>query len=120
MDVAAKYPIVPNGYGSIDTVTGIDLIEQSIQDILQTPIGSRFGREDYGSYIHLLLFEQNDRVLESLLYYYITSALELWENRIRVADISFIVSDTTISCNISYTVLNTLENFSYEYNINKS
>ncbi len=119
MDIAAKYPLIPNEFGSMDTVFGIDMIRQSIQDILETPVGSRFGCEDYGSYVHLLIFEQNDSVLESLLYYYITSALELWEKRIKTEDISFVSTDTEIACKIIFTVLNVSQIFEYDYVIKR-
>lgn len=119
MDVAAKYIVQPNGDGGLDLVSGFDLINQSILDILETPIGSRFGREDYGSYIHLLIFEQNDSVLESLLYYYITSALEKWENRIRVEDLTFNRLEEGISCKVLYTLLNTMESSEYQYLIKR-
>jgi phage baseplate assembly protein W len=119
MDVAAKYPIVPNAYGSIDTVSEDELIKQSIQDILETPISTRFGREDYGSYIYLLIFEQNDSVLKSLLYYYIESALEKWEKRIKISSINFTISEYAIVANVYYTNLITQQQSYYEFTLNR-
>lgn len=83
-----KYPLTPNVNNGITLVEGVDLLKQSMEDILATPRGTRFAIEDYGSDLHLLNFTQNDAVLHSLLVLFIAEALFKWEKRIRVLDIT--------------------------------
>ena len=67
---------------------GTDHLEQSIQDILTTPIGSRVMRREYGS----RLFELVDRPVNPgwLLdaYAYTADALDKWEPRFRLSDVT--------------------------------
>jgi hypothetical protein len=73
---------------------GIEHIQQSVRDILTTPIGSRVMRRDYGS----LLPELIDAPLNdaTLLQAYAASIMALirWEPRIRVTAIRRSVSTT--------------------------
>lgn len=65
-------------------LSGIAHLQQSVRDILTTPIGSRVMRRDYGS----RLFELVDAPMtpETLLEIYksVADALELWEPRLRL------------------------------------
>src|SRR5690554_4657164 len=66
---------------------GIEHIEQSVRDILTTPIGSRVMRRDYGSLLpELIDMPLNDA---TLLQAYSASVMALirWEPRIRVTAI---------------------------------
>lgn len=75
----------------MDKQTGLTIadeqthIRQSIADILQTPVGSRVMRREYGSQ----LFELIDRPLNSVLLLQIAAAsvmaLQRWEPRVEVS-----------------------------------
>ncbi|TCV87257.1 hypothetical protein EDC16_105176 [Testudinibacter aquarius] len=60
-------------------------IRQSIADILQTPVGSRIQRRDYGSILPLLI----DRPISHGLALQIASAsivaLQKWEHRVEIS-----------------------------------
>lgn len=73
----------------MDKQTGLNLdeiahIRQSITDILQTPIGTRVMRRDYGSQ----LFELLDRPIDAVLLMQIAAAsviaLKQWEKRVEI------------------------------------
>lgn len=111
------FPIQPNAIGGIVYLTDVALINQSINDILDTPIGSRFYNEEYGSNIRKLTFEQNDSILYGLLYTFIKTALSNWEKRITVDSINFNNGLNYIECNIRYTILasNEVNSFIYPF-----
>lgn len=63
-------------------ISGIQHIQQSITDILMTPIGSRIMRREYGSIVADLLDQPlNDTTLLQL-YAATVMAIQQWENRI--------------------------------------
>ncbi len=74
---------------STATSTDVELIRQSILQILFTPLGERFFRPEFGSRLLTLVFEPNDKVLEGLARYYIKDALERWEKRVRLTEYRF-------------------------------
>lgn len=97
--------------------TGLDVIEHSILDILNTPQGSRLFLPEYGSRLHELLFEPNDLVLKSLLRQFIREALTAWEQRIQFKDVKYKFEESVIYCEILYSVLptNEIKSFIYPY-----
>lgn len=104
------FPVVLNQYGRPDIIEGEDTIPDSIQTILGNPKGSRFFLPQYGSDLDLLMFQPNDDILQSLLFTVISDALETWEKRIKVVDITFIFVDgkpDRLDCKIHYIVLKT-------------
>ena len=60
----------------------IKSIEQSITDILTTPIGSRLMRGEYGSIIPDLIDQPTNDVLIVKIYSAIYTSLSRWEKRI--------------------------------------
>jgi hypothetical protein len=73
---------------------GLEHIQQSVRDILTTPLGSRVMRRDYGSLLpELIDMPLNDA---TLLQAYAASVMALirWEPRIRVTAIRRTVSAT--------------------------
>ena len=78
-----------NDFTYIDTsVTNVSAINNAINNILNTKIGSVPGRPDFGSNIHRILFNQLDHITENLLKNYIKEALNLWEPRIFVHSVN--------------------------------
>jgi len=85
-------------------------IHESILQIIGTRPGERFMNPEFGSRLNDLVFEQNDQVLKGLLRHYIIEAINRWEKRVRVTDVSF--GDTSqhtdqniLLVNISYRVI---------------
>ena len=63
-------------------------VEEAIRMILLTPKGQRVMRPDFGCRIHDLAFAPNNATLTGLATYYIEEALEMWEPRIQVEEVS--------------------------------
>lgn len=74
-------------------ISGGAHLKQSITDILTTPIGSRVMRRDYGS----RLFEKIDKPINGDLiaeiYSDIVEALDTWESRVEVTNVSVVSAD---------------------------
>jgi len=62
--------------------TDVEVIWSSILQIITTPIGSRYGRRDFGSRFPELLHNPNDSVLASLAFTYIKRDVEKWDDRV--------------------------------------
>lgn len=106
--------------------SGIDSIHQSIKLILDTRRGERYNNPEFGSDVQTLVFEPNDIILKDLLYYSTVTALQRWERRITITNVSFLDSsmntDVTaeqqehvIRIIISYTINSTSQTGSYVY-----
>lgn len=79
--------------------TGMDLkserehIQQSIQDILTTPLGSRVMRRNYGSLLTQLIDAPFNEIIRMQLFAAIATALIQWEDRIILHRVSINVLD---------------------------
>ncbi|EAO4983399.1 GPW/gp25 family protein [Salmonella enterica] len=69
-------------------------ISQSMRDILQTPVGSRVMRREYGSLLSALIDMPQNPALRLQIMVACYSALQKWEPRIRLTSISFERGDT--------------------------
>lgn len=101
-----------SGGAQVSTITSMDHahIHESILQILGTRPGERFMYPEFGSHAMDLIFEPNDQVLRGLLRHYITDAIERWEKRVYVTDVSFdespeVADENTILVCISYRVI---------------
>lgn len=59
-------------------------IEESIKDILLTPLGSRVMLPEYGSRLFELVDRRVDDEFRSDFAYYVISAINRWEKRVRI------------------------------------
>lgn len=102
------------GGAQVSTITSADHahIHESILQILGTRPGERLMNPKFGAHLRDLVFAPNDHVLKGLLRHYITKALERWEKRIQVMDVSYDDSPENIDSNviaivISYRIIHT-------------
>ena len=75
------------------TLTGIAHIQQSIKDILTTPIGSRIMRREYGSHLPDLIDQPLHGATLMKAYAATATALLRWEPRIRLSRLQLVQSD---------------------------
>ena len=66
------------------TINDMDHINQSIKDIITTPIGSRIERRSYGSLLFLLLDNPNTEATKLRVISATVLALTQWEPRIKL------------------------------------
>jgi phage baseplate assembly protein W len=101
------FPVELNSNGSVDILTGREIINSSIKMILGWE-SSRIMLPEFGSRYQELLEEPNDELLMDLVIFFTFEALETWEKRITVLDV--IVSDLTesqMSIQVRYNITNT-------------
>ena len=65
-------------------ITGIAHLQQSVTDILTTPLGTRLERRTYGSLLPSLIDQPDNARTRLRCYAAIASALMKWEPRLRV------------------------------------
>lgn len=65
-------------------------IEESIKDILLTPLGSRVMLPDYGSRIFELIDRKVDDEFRADLACYVIEAVEKWETRVKIDEVKLI------------------------------
>lgn len=118
LGVALKYPIEIDAYGRPVLITGRSLIEQSLLDLLNTPVGTKVFHGEWGSRLGELVFEQNDDALQGTLAIFIKQAIGDWEKRITFQNVTFsIPSEEIVNCQISYIInaTNQKDNFVYPF-----
>lgn len=101
---------------------GLSVINQSIHAIIDTRKGERYNNPNFGSDIALRVFEPNDYILKTTLKHDVSDALDRWEKRITVNDISVLnfeddprLEDHLVLIIISYKVNATQQQGSYVY-----
>lgn len=70
--------------GSGEPITDLDHIRQSVSDILNTPVGSRVMRRDYGSLLSTLIDQPVNDSLTLQMMSATYSAIMRWEPRVVV------------------------------------
>lgn len=70
--------------GHVELVRGDEEIRQAIQIILETPVGARVMRPEFGSRLHELVFAPINSATVAAARHYVQQALGYWEPRIDV------------------------------------
>ncbi|AQW85486.1 phage baseplate assembly protein W [Campylobacter pinnipediorum subsp. caledonicus] len=65
-------------------------IEESIKDILLTPLGARVMLPEYGSKIYELVDKKVDDVFRADLACYVIEAVEKWEKRVKIDEVRLV------------------------------
>jgi len=86
--------------GGVAIQEGIEKVNQSIADILNTRKGERVLNPEYGSDLPYMVFELNDPATEDVLSISILRDLAYWEPRINILDISVSSTDAETDRNI--------------------
>jgi len=81
-------PPTPDYHRGLAESAGVAKVVESIHVILGTQYGERLMRPLFGSNLKSLAFAANDAATANLARYYVTEALERWEPRIEVLDVS--------------------------------
>jgi len=104
LGTAMKNPIqLLSGRAAI--VGGYSIIEQSILDILATPVGTRLFLPEYGSRLNEMLFEPNDEILLGMARMLISEALTKWEQRTRFVDVALVQDERWVKLKILHVPL---------------
>lgn len=93
-------------------------VRQSIEIILSTSKGERVMRPDFGCDLNRLLFQPNNSTTQALAKFEVREALQTWEPRIDVLDVSVQAEGTNgerLLIDISYRVRSTDNRFNLVY-----
>jgi len=82
------FPVHTDATGSIALVTQEREVEEAIRIILGTAPGERPMRPEFGCAIHDLVFAPADATTAGQLAYHVRMALERWEPRIDLLDVT--------------------------------
>jgi len=110
--------------GTLETSTAGERINDSIHIILATRIGERVFNLEFGSRLPTLVFEPNDELLQRLLVLYTYEALQRWEKRIHITNVTLVSNlsgdESVIGVSIAYSIRNSHIQGSYTYPFVKS
>ncbi|ACU39201.1 GPW/gp25 family protein [Actinosynnema pretiosum subsp. pretiosum] len=104
------FPVHTDATGSVALVSGSREIVESIRLILATAPGERPMRPEFGCAIHDLVFAPADSATAGRIAYEVRTALERWEPRITLEDVSVSfdeVGSGTLLIDIRYTTRGT-------------
>lgn len=113
---------VKDGLGKTRISTGFDRINDSIKTILSTRVGERAFMPEFGSKLYKCVFEQDGGIFMDLVEVYTKEAINSWEKRIIVDNVSVsgVKDDNTVDITIYYRVRNSNVRGSYVYPFNLS
>ena len=84
-----RFPLRPDDRtGALPTVAGMELVRQSIEQILDTEPGERIMLPGFGCGLRRYLMEPNNLTTRTAMTEDITTALGRWEPRIRVTNVA--------------------------------
>ncbi len=81
------FPLERGLYGYPKVKEGINLIKDSIKQILTTRKGERVMLRNFGSNLHKLIFEPSDELLEELVRVEVEEVIKEWEPRVEIVDV---------------------------------
>jgi phage baseplate assembly protein W len=116
--VGLAFPLQVDSSGSSIYATGQDIINQSLATILLQPTNDRFFAAEFGVQIERFRYEPNDTILQSYLYNFIIEAVQLWEKRIKIKNITFEKQElpqNAINCVISYQIVGSSSEGTYVF-----
>jgi phage baseplate assembly protein W len=114
------FPIRPNASGGLGYVRGDDNVEQSLAILLQTALGERVMRPDFGTEAPRLVFAPGSEQFLHLLETTVKDAIVNWEPRVDVQGVDAEadpVEPARITVSIAYTIrqTNTRKNLVFPY-----
>lgn len=99
-----RFPLLADGDGKLGYVGGLDLVRQSIETILDTEPGERIMLPSFGCGLRRYLMAPNTLTTRTAMAEDITVALDTWEPRIELTNVSVSPDDnpTLVWIEISY------------------
>jgi len=107
-----QHPFQFSVLGGIEKARGVELVKMSIRQIVATRIGSRCPLRAFGSPLKDLVFTPIQPDLEALLVHFVREAIEKWEKRVRVSNVSVDIGERNegrVDISVGFTVITTQE-----------
>ena len=117
LGIGAAFPPYTESMGRLKVVTGKDIIDSSIAQILGTCLGERLMNPEFGSMLPRIVFEPNDQAMLTMINMYVREPLEKFEPRITVNGVSCkqYIDQNRIDIVISYTIISEQRSYNYVY-----
>jgi len=113
LGTAEKYPTQVTNAGSIELVSGPDVIMQSIRRALETGLGTVFFNRSMGSRMKQAQYEQNDDMLKSMLDLFIDETIQNHEPRVQYINTDYVFKTENekswVQCTINVRILQSNE-----------
>ena len=78
------YTPVINGTGDFTRISGINVIINSLRNLLLTPLGYYPFDPEYGSLLYKQLFEQSDTITQQKIKYEVSTRVTRYDKRIKI------------------------------------
>ena len=93
------YDIAPviNSVGDFQTLSGINVVINSIRNLLLTPLGFYPFDPEYGSLLYKKLFEPSDTITKEEIVYEVTQRVKRYDDRVKIdrVEVSYTVDRKT-------------------------
>lgn len=85
------YDVIPviNSVGDLTMISGIDVIVNSIRNLLLTPLGFYPFDPEYGSLLYQKLFEMSDEQTQSEIVYEVRERVKRYDPRVIIDSVDF-------------------------------
>lgn len=102
-----RFPVRPDANQSLTYVSGVDLVRQSVQIILDTEPGERIMLPTFGCGLGSYVMQPNSAATRAAIQAEVTDALARWEPRIQVTNVAVTPGDdpSLVWIEISYILL---------------
>lgn len=118
---AYEGPGHPDKVNNFPTIkTNRDLIRDSVLSIILTRLGQRFMVPDYGCGIYDLIFEPNDTVATRLFELKIKAALNTWEPRVQVRNVSVRLYEHNVEITLVLRIIRLNETMTLPISVDRS
>jgi len=101
------FPIQVDDAGGILVREGEEDIREAVGIILGTRLGERVMRPEFGCGIGDLVFDPNDANLAGRIEFFARKALERWEPRIEVKEVTVSIYEARIEIDVRYVIRQT-------------
>lgn len=115
---------IKEGKNQVESVAGVQDINESLEILLSTALGERIMQHGYGADLSRLLFEPLNATLVAYVRDLIENAILLYEPRIRTQNVDITAEETEgrLDILIEYTIkaVNSRFNFVFPYYLNEA
>lgn len=114
--------------GSVEMVSGLDDINESLNILLSTSLGERVMQPDYGCNLNDYMFESLNNSLIGLIKHHVENSILFYEPRIIAENVDVTAADSTdliegkFTITVEYTIpeTNSRYNYVYDYYLNEA
>ena len=82
-----------NEFGDFASISGINVIIQSLRTLLMTPLGHYPFDPEYGSLLYKQLFEMSDSITSTIIKNEVSTRAMRYDSRIKIIDVSVVYSN---------------------------